>query len=1652
MSQRLVSLRAALRPHLIPILLLATLLAAAALRFYALDWDRGNFFHPDERAIMEATVKVGLPVPFKLSALLTPQSPLNPKFFAYGSFPFYLTKATASFLGLFRRSFLEYGNIRLVGRAYSVLFDLGTIVLIYLLGKKLYDRRAGLLAAVFVTFTVLHIQLAHFYAVDGVLTFFIVLAVYWAVDVMRTGSLGRSALLGASVGLALASKFSAAPVLLTVVVAWAIYVVRSPQSAIPSQADMPTAVDRLAKAIIGLTIAGICFLVVFFIGEPYAFIDWSSFIKRILDEGAMARGIADLPYTRQYINTPAYLYQIKNALLVSYGLPLGLAAFAGLAWATLVAIFRRRPGEIVVLSWVLVYFAIDGAFQVKFLRYMLPLLPFLSLFGAQAMLALYDYFARARRPSEAAIVPTSAQPSEVGPTVLPLAPAEPGLEPEELPLDWEERLELDPPDPPVAPAPAPTSPNPGRLNALVRAWQGMGGWLGRHGQAIVQALIALVVVSTMFYALAFLNIYRQKHPWIQISEWIYRNVPKGAVRALEHWDDHLPLGLIVDGQGRSEGEYPFKEMPLYEEDNPAKLNLIIERLRSVDYIILATNRLYGSIARLPDRYPITTEYYRLLFGEKLGFKLVGMSATYPSFLGVTFMDDTTVDPLLPEPPLLAEFSPSPLVIHLGRVDESFTVYDHPKPLVFQKVQNLSDAELRALFADSLSRWDELNRQKQAQAEQKRQAAHGKTLLLDEALRRAQEAGGTFSAIFHRHDLANRLPVLVWWLAVQVLGLLAFPVGFVVFRGLHDRGYVLAKSLGILLVAYPVWLLASLRLLAFGRLSILLFMAVLAIVSGLLAYARRQEIADFWRQQRRLILGGEVLFLAAYLAFVGIRMLNPDLWQPWFGGEKPMEFAFLNAITKSTYFPPYDPYYAGGYINYYYYGQYLIAFLIRLTGIVPTVAFNVAVPMLFALTVVNAFSITYNLVRGIRESVIRKSGQPDSLIPRFPDSLFALAGALFVAVIGNLTVPIQIGWGLIRNGASTFKSTIPGLEPLVKIGAGLVATYTQHRGLPPFDYWDLATRIIPNTINEFPFFSFLFADLHPHMIGIPFTLLVLGLALAIVRESSVRLPSSILHPPSSIFHPPFSIFHFPYSVLRVAWSVIPLFCLAISLGSLVAINSWDLPTYLGVVFCALLIQQWVGPVDRAPRWADASAPRARGGGGERRLSLVALALLLVRFGLIVALSLLLYLPFFQSYQALFVGLGLVRSRTPLLYYLAIHGFFIVVLTTFLLVEAGRERRSALLRLGRLLWRRWDALPRLLHLARRLVQPAATFQLALWGLVALLVLVLLFVVLRLTIFVLLVPLLVLTIVLALRRQATADELFTLLLLFTGLLISLGVEVVFLRDFLAGGDVYRMNTIFKFYIQIWIFFALASAVGLSRIADSLPLPYQGRGEDTSLPIHSQEKGEDTSLPIHSQEKSEGRGWRTAWLGLFAFLLVAVLLYPVLGIPARVNQRFPGARPPVGTLDGAAFMSVGSYTFDWQGRQFKVDLSYDYEAIRWLQDNVQGSPVIAEARVDYYRELGMRVSSFTGLPTLLGAHQGEQRYDTQVGQRDGEARTFFNEPDFTKVLPLIDQLHIKYIYVGQLERGVYSPQGLAKFDAAVGQYLDVVYENPKVKIYRVK
>jgi uncharacterized membrane protein len=283
---------------------------------------------------------------------------------------------------------------------------------------------------------------------------------------------------------------------------------------------------------------------------------------------------------------------------------------------------------------------------------------------------------------------------------------------------------------------------------------------------------------------------------------------------------------------------------------------------------------------------------------------------------------------------------------------------------------------------------------------------------------------------------------------------------------------------------------------------------------------------------------------------------------------------------------------------------------------------------------------------------------------------------------------------------------------------------------------------------------------------------------------------------------------------------------------------------------------------------------------------------------------------------------------------------------------------------------------------------------------------------------------------RYSARAETTFVAALVFTGLLVLFGVEIFYLKDHLQGGDWRRMNTLFKFYIQVWVMLALAAAVALPGIWDFIRRRWQ---------------------PV----------WRVLWVLVFVWLLALSLVFLAAGTPMRLDDRFPegsGAinRPPVGTLDGMAYMQAGTYTWHpdpAQAPTTRIELRHDYAALRWMLDTIEGTPVVAEALIGYYREGGLRVASFTGFPTLLGFHQeGEQRYGWQTGPRRSQAEQFWTTTDATQAQQLMAELGIDYVYLGQLERIVYPPESLAKFEqmAAAGQ-LEVVYSNEQVTIYRV-
>jgi uncharacterized membrane protein len=318
---------------------------------------------------------------------------------------------------------------------------------------------------------------------------------------------------------------------------------------------------------------------------------------------------------------------------------------------------------------------------------------------------------------------------------------------------------------------------------------------------------------------------------------------------------------------------------------------------------------------------------------------------------------------------------------------------------------------------------------------------------------------------------------------------------------------------------------------------------------------------------------------------------------------------------------------------------------------------------------------------------------------------------------------------------------------------------------------------------------------------------------------------------------------------------------------------------------------------------------------------------------------------------------------------------------------------------------------------------------------------------------------------RRGANVDagDAFAAVLTATGLAILAGTQLFYLKDFLNGSDYYRMNTLFKFFSQVWVIWGVAAAIATPRLLNAL-FPAQkkrdseigrlGDSEIRRLEIGDSEAGaESTNLPISQSPNLQSPNLqslllRSAWAAIFVLLLVASLAYPILGTPARIDQRMPGWRPEIGTLNGLDFMREGAY--GWPDFNNVIELRYEWQALQWLLNSVRGNAVILESsEVEYYRAWGTRMASNTGLSGLKGMHEQEQRYPEDVGSRDGLHRELWTTPDIARTQQIMAELGIDLVYVGQLERYLH-PDGVRKFEAMAAQgLLTPLYQNERVTIY---
>ena len=1540
----------------LPLLLMAVLIAGAYLRLSHINWDEGAHIHPDERFL--TMVEDALDLPKSLGQFFdsttSPMSPYNKGygFFVYGTLPIFIVRVVAEVVHRFNQSahlwmaapdvpmdLAGYGGVNLVGRALSGLFDLACLPLIFIVGRRLYGRKVGLLAALLLAFSVLPLQQSHFFTVDTFGTFFALLTFYFAVRVLqggqrgyRGGGWGAYVAMGASLGASIACRINLVPLAGIALLAAAVRAWDDWHSASDEDSDAPGGqwLNTVVQAtLFRLLLMGLVALAVFRVAQPYAFggkslLDFSlsdAWRDNMRQIQLLISGNADSPPGHQWANRTPFVFPFVNMVVWGLGIPLGLTAWAGWALAVLQVIrrltiktdARALHCHVLPVAWIGGMFVWQGLQYVQSMRYLLPIYPLLAMMAAWLLWWLADR-ARAWRaePALAALTPAEGE---------------------------------------AAPATVPSNPT---TKVLVR--------LRNWAPAMAYGLLFVVAVTTMLWGWGFTAIYRRPLTRITASRWIFDNVPPGTVIANEHWDDGLPLR--VDGKDGF-GSYGYKglstssdgSMQMYAEDTPEKREQLYQWLDEADYIVLSSNRLWGSIPRLPMRYPMTTLYYKLLFEGKLGFKEVLRVTSFPTVLGIQF-DDTSAE-------------------------EAFSVYDHAQVRVYKKTPQYNQALVRSYF-------DPVDLENTILMWPKQVSAAPTALLFTPEDAARQQAGGTWADIFNVNSLVNRsqlVSVLVWLIMLELLGLIALPLAFVVLRSLGDRGYGVSKVIGVLVLAWLSWLGPSLKLAPYRNGWIWLCLGFLVAVSGYLAWRNRAGLLGLLRERAALLITEEGLFLALFALFLLIRWGNPDLWHPARGGEKPMDFAYLNAVIKSTIFPPYDPWQSGGYLNYYYFGFVVIGTLVKLTGIVPWVAYNLAVPTLFALTGTGAFSVAFNLADGDPATVFRGEEPPTGGL-RIGSLLAGLTGAFFVAIIGNLGNARLLAEQFAARAAPGAAS---GTASLAAIVSGIFRWLAGRAALDfPNDWWFWnASRVIPDTINEFPFFTFVYADLHAHMIAFPIALLGLAIAVALVRSASPQKnggpdgrPADEETGPEPAASPsepsPWRI-DLPELFLLAAMGFVT--------GALRATNTWEFPTYILIGLMAVSVVQ-------AQRRLLVSFPSVL----DARLAFLFRAgvSVLWRVLIIVAAASIAFYPYTSHYATAYAGLqSWKEAKTRIPDYLTMFGFFLALVVIYLVSELAVQREERQLP-G---WLR-PAIPFLAASAILVLGAGWIMGVRIW-LVAL-------------------PLAGLAVVLACSRDIPPVRRFALLLIALSLAITMGVEVVRQKD-----DIGRMNTVFKFYLQAWILFGVASAFGLASWASRAAL------------------------------------WRPSWrrlaLVVTALLFAAVMLYPPTAAHARIGDRFSAEASPRG-LDGMAFMDRAQYI----DNERDLRLADDKAAIEWMQRNVAGSPVILEGNTPAYR-WGNRFSIYTGLPAVQGWdwHEKQQRSvvpQAAIDRRLSHVREMYDTTDMVRAQHLLGDYGVAYIIVGELERAYYNPDGLRKFDTMVDQgYLELAYPPPgaeangAVRIYRV-
>ena len=700
---------------------------------------------------------------------------------------------------------------------------------------------------------------------------------------------------------------------------------------------------------------------------------------------------------------------------------------------------------------------------------------------------------------------------------------------------------------------------------------------------------------------------------------------------------------------------------------------------------------------------------------------------------------------------------------------------------------------------------------------------------------------------------------LWYFIVTILGLLSFPLAYFLLPALADRGYALSRALGWLLWGYIFWALSSLGVLQNDIGGEIFSLAVLA---GLVFWSIRRvgwiEIKTWLRTQQRLMLTVEILFLIAFAGWAAVRAANPEI----VGTEKPMELAFINSILRSPTMPPNDPWLSGYAISYYYFGYVLVALLAKLAGTTGGVAFNLAGALVFALSAIGSYGLLYNLLAK-REQTSISPDESHAPNPAPRTSLTALLAPFFILIVSNLGGLLH----LLRLGGVFWRTDENGVltSPVwTWLDMGRFSDPPPAESFPHWWWWQ-ASRLIQDfdfnwankgdIIDEFPFFSYLLGDLHPHVLTMPFAFLAMAMAFNLfLHRGEGKLPWPRLGLSPSFF-----------------------FVSVVVFGGMAFLNTWDAPFYVVLFAGAYALKQWSVA---SSRW---SVPTF-----FRDFFVMGLTLGIA--------SIVLYLPFFLGFASqaggplpniIYVtrGIYLWLMFAPLLLPIFVFVYYlwcknrdadldtlkrglqstlglVLLLGLVSLAIAGiisalrlvgnifpEAANASSLFLGSLAAPSWGALLRE-GFSRRLTVPGTLLTLVV----------------------------LLTLVIAnfwprkeedgalqLPSPLSPSNIFALLLTLIAGLLVLAPEFIYLRDMFG----YRINTIFKFYFLAWLMWGIVAAYATIVLWERL----------------------DSTLKIAFR------------IGMILVLGLA-LIYPVLGLWTKTD----GFNPSQWTLDGTAYLQNSS------------------------------------------------------------------------------------------------------------------------------------------------